>query len=528
MVFQYKSKQIMKYKIIFIGILIVLSFNYCSKKAINSENNIGDIVIIFNNAPDHNMYTFPSGMKTGKLPKSLICYIDENNIQREYSPTKEIDTLIIHNSKNEYKEILHKFQGIEDIFYLFKNGDTIEFNYDSNLYPVAKSYISDNLSNQYNFQSNIKNRQVNFGFESHTLLNYGFIRKLNELKNEKPDIYNTVLKDYHIDFIDIDTLKHHFKTYKHNYKVLLDSLNNINIISKRYYNYYMYLFERKKMECLISDYDYLPENEDRKKLELKFLNFFNDSLIDNISYNRSVYRYMYSVLRDENEVTLIKETSGSHYDYRQIFDNLLHDRSLDSLPKTKELLYYGCLENIIEYFAKDDIQEYLSKYSELTHDSVKLTYLINKNHLEYTNCKDLLLLKVDGSQITFEEMLKKHKGKLVYVDFWASWCAPCLRSLPKARNLREKYKEKKVVFIYLAKDDENSSWSKTIEKFELNYLAENYFILNSKGSKMIEELEIKTIPRYLLFDRAGRLIHENAPGPGSDEIRNLFNTYLKE
>ncbi|MGM0642018.1 MAG: hypothetical protein ACQESN_11425, partial [Thermotogota bacterium] len=204
----------MNYKIIFIGILIVLSFNYCSKKAINSENNIGDIVIIFNNAPDHNMYTFPSGMKTGKLPKSLICYIDENNIQREYSPTKEIDTLIIHNSKNEYREILHKFQGIEDIFYLFKNGDTIEFNYDSNLYPVAKSYISDNLSNQYNFQSNIKNRQVNFGFESHTLLNKEYIRKLNELKNEKPDIYNTVFKDHHVDFIDIDTLKHHFKTYK--------------------------------------------------------------------------------------------------------------------------------------------------------------------------------------------------------------------------------------------------------------------------------------------------------------------------
>ena len=105
-------------------------------------------------------------------------------------------------------------------------------------------------------------------------------------------------------------------------------------------------------------------------------------------------------------------------------------------------------------------------------------------------------------------MLEKHKGKLIYLDFWASWCAPCVRSMKSAKKLREKYRGKDVVFIYLAYNDKVDKWKSSVKKNKVDYLSECYFIENSKMSKFLVDIKLKTIPRYLLYDKEGKLIHK--------------------
>ncbi len=516
----------MKNRILFISILLIITFTSCNNASVKTEKKAKDIVLIFKNAPVYNMFIFPSGIRSGSFPPFLLSYIDSSgDLLSGYNPYKAVDTLTIKNIKRNYLEVLYKFQGLEDIFYLFRKGDTIEFTYGRDMYPHVRSYTSEILTKQYNFQANIKNRQVKFGFESFTLLTYEPNRILNKLKVERPNIYKTKLKRMHVDFVSVDTLRKQFQKYILNYQDALDSLFHNNALSDIYYKYYSYLLKRKKAEVSINDYNFANDNN-RVQLSALPPGFFNDSLMQYVSYHKFVNIFLYYVLCHEKNVALIKGSNGSSYDTRQVFENV---NTLTNIPpKTKNLLRFYCLENIIENFSVEDIHKYLSKYSQLTHDSVKANYLIKKYNLNFKTSNDLLLKNEQGTQLSFKDLLKQYKGKVIYVDFWASWCEPCLRSMPYAKKLREAYKNKSVAFVYLAKNDKENAWKKAIRRSETNYLGENYFIVNSTVSKILEEWKVYSIPRYMIFDKKGNLVYRKAPGPGSEAIRKILNKYLRE
>lgn len=514
----------MKHKALLIIIIILFSFVSCNNQNSKSQIHSEKIVLIFRNAPDHNMFTFPSGIRFGNLPLNLISYINSNGLLEEYSPQQSIDTFVIQNSKKSYLEVLHKFQGLEDIYYLFQAGDTIEITYDNYSYPFVKSHTSEKLTKQYNFQANVKNRKDKFGFESLSLIKNRYIRLLYNYKIEKPQEYETVLKDSHVNFVEVDSLKNNFTRYVHNYQSLLDSLQKENLLSKIYYNYYSYLLKTKHLIYSISELKY-ANNSNTLQINTEYHNIFNDSLIDYISYNRLLNDYIYDALCKAENVTMIHNTNSSYYDIRQVFENLNSDETIPE--KTKEILLFYCMEGIIENFSIEDIQKYLSKYIQLTKDSIKANFLIKENSLDFKSGNDLLLTSIDASQTTFNELLKKHKGKLIYVDFWASWCNPCRESMPFAKNLRNGYVGKNVIFVYLALNDQKKSWENAILKLGLNNNCENYIISNSKTAKMLDELKVNAIPRYMLFSKEGKLIYPNAPSPESKEIRELLNRYLE-
>jgi thiol-disulfide isomerase/thioredoxin len=194
----------------------------------------------------------------------------------------------------------------------------------------------------------------------------------------------------------------------------------------------------------------------------------------------------------------------------------------------KKILAFECLEDIIKTFSISDINVHMHDFISTFNDTLLLNYLADKYYIGKNFTSELLLSDREGNQVNFEEILKKHTGKLIYVDFWASWCAPCLKSLSDAEQLREEYKKKNVSFVYLSKDDNQVAWLKASKKYNLADQKGNYLIINSKVSDYLEKLKINTIPRYLLFDQRGQLIHSNAPGSGTEEIRRLLNKHLKK
>jgi len=515
----------MKLKTLLISMLIIAIFTSCNNSSVKTDKKTKDLVLIFKNVPAYKMFTFPSGVRSGSFPPSLTSYTNNNGLLSGYNPSKEMDTVTIKNIKGNYLEVLYKFQGLEDIYYLLRNGDTIEFTCGKNLYPYVRSCTSKKLTEEYNFQRNIKDRQSKFGFESFTLLTYERNRKLNKAKVERPNFYNTKLIRMHVDFMSVDTLRKQFQKYILNYQDALDSLHRRNELSETYYKYYSYLLKRKKTVAAIYDNLYATKSN-LNQINALYHGVFNDSLIHYISYDRMVNAFIWNVLQNEKNVKSFKRSDGSYSDSRQMFDNINTLKNIP--PKTKNLLRFYCLEDIIEDFSVDDIHKYLSKYTQLTHDSIKANFLIKKYNLDFKTSNDLLFKNERGTQITFNNLLQQYKGKVIYVDFWASWCEPCLRSMPYAKKLREAYKNKNVAFVYLAKNDQEAAWKKAINRAETNYLGENYFIVNSTVSKILEEWKIYTIPHYMIFDKKGNLVYRNAPGPGSEAIRKLLNKYLNE
>ena len=109
------------------------------------------------------------------------------------------------------------------------------------------------------------------------------------------------------------------------------------------------------------------------------------------------------------------------------------------------------LKNILQKSPIEQRQKYFNNFSNLVSD----TSIISKLKSEYENLlnldiaitNDLLLLSSQGEKITFDYLIRQCKGKIVYVDFWASWCAPCLEEMNYSKRLRDNKKFNDIVFI---------------------------------------------------------------------------------
>ncbi|MBB2147435.1 redoxin family protein [Pedobacter sp. LMG 31462] len=111
----------------------------------------------------------------------------------------------------------------------------------------------------------------------------------------------------------------------------------------------------------------------------------------------------------------------------------------------------------------------------------------------------------------FDTVIKKYAGKVIYVDFWAPWCSPCMAAMPASKAIQKRFKGSDVVFIFLANRCSNESWKATIAN---NNLSGIHFNLSDNEYKILaERFNIVGIPHYLIIDKQGNVINPDAPGP---------------
>lgn len=117
-----------------------------------------------------------------------------------------------------------------------------------------------------------------------------------------------------------------------------------------------------------------------------------------------------------------------------------------------------------------------------------------------------------ASSPALSDILKKYRGKLVYLDFWASWCAPCRAEMPHAVRLREKLKDQPVVFVYLGYNDQPAAWQKA--RMQLGIQGEHY-LLDSAAVREADVLfGINGIPHYAIIGADGQIVQARADRPG--------------
>lgn len=107
--------------------------------------------------------------------------------------------------------------------------------------------------------------------------------------------------------------------------------------------------------------------------------------------------------------------------------------------------------------------------------------------------------------------LADYKGKVVYVDIWASWCGPCRAETPKLKALYEKYKnDERVVFLSIAVSDRIDNWKKAVEEDKTTWTQ-----LYDNGTTIQDSYRANAIPKFILIDKQGNIANPDAPRPGS-------------
>ncbi len=130
---------------------------------------------------------------------------------------------------------------------------------------------------------------------------------------------------------------------------------------------------------------------------------------------------------------------------------------------------------------------------------------------------EILLPDVNDKAISLSSL----KGKVVLIDFWASWCGPCRASIPGVIDLYNKYKDRGFEVFGVSIDTKKKDWIKAIASDRITYTQ-----VNDKAgwySKTAEKYGVNEIPNTFLIDKTGKVVAVNLEGEQLDsKVKELL------
>ncbi len=153
-------------------------------------------------------------------------------------------------------------------------------------------------------------------------------------------------------------------------------------------------------------------------------------------------------------------------------------------------------------------------YAELTRMNNLL--IAEQDDTDQTNINRIEPLENVKADEVFNKLIGKYTGKVVYIDFWATWCGPCRDEIAFSRVLQKQFKDLDVVFLNLCCRSPRKTWEKLIQSEQIT--GENYLLGIDENNFLTEKFNIQGIPHYVLVDRNGEVANSNAYRPSSDHL----------
>lgn len=239
-----------------------------------------------------------------------------------------------------------------------------------------------------------------------------------------------------------------------------------------------------------------------KEMNLKS-GMYKDGIISNeyLDYLVNLDYLRDSTLKKQKNYKLEKiknayQGKGKEYFLHKLMSSyLLFSRTFLNLNTNRELLepYIPLLTNINYKKSIDTL--YANKEKELLRSEIgkpAVNFILDDNF---------------GNKVSLHDF----KGKVVYIDVWASWCGPCRAETPAFKLLYENYKnDSRVVFISIASRDAFRDWKKALEEDKTEWIQ-----LIDKDDVVWKAYTTYSIPNFILIDKNGNILNFDAPMPSS-------------
>ena len=261
--------------------------------------------------------------------------------------------------------------------------------------------------------------------------------------------------------------------------------------------------------------------------------FYNNGIIEYLKKtkrfsNRELFMISKHFIKDTT-ITKTKEFTGFFDDHRgeitQLTNNYLTKFLLDSVSSfpsglgrdliISQYISFNYLRDQTFSPAPDEwirIDSLISNKSVLFHLRKVDQFYKAKAFKPINNKTNILppLLKNESDKV-FEKLIGKYNGKVVYIDFWATWCGPCRQEIPYAKILSSHFAGQDVMFLYLCCQSDKKNWENTIKSEQMT--GDQYLLSSDEYNILTKLFNIHGVPTYVLIDKKGNIVEKNAPRP---------------
>ncbi len=194
--------------------------------------------------------------------------------------------------------------------------------------------------------------------------------------------------------------------------------------------------------------------------------------------------------------------------------------------KTRELAVAGLMENIFGYASKELAIEKYEEFKSLVKnqeylDHVEAMYRASIALSVGQPAPNFTLTDINGNKVSLSDFA----GKVVYLDFWASWCGPCLQQIPSARELKKRMEGKDVVFLYVSLDEDQEAWKKKVAEEKLEGVHLNAPGLQQEVAKLYN---VRGVPTFFIIGKDGLIFDNRPPRPSDENIDSVLLAALVE
>ncbi|TCC89996.1 TlpA family protein disulfide reductase [Pedobacter hiemivivus] len=271
---------------------------------------------------------------------------------------------------------------------------------------------------------------------------------------------------------------------------------------------------------------FVKKLSDKEQVKLSRFVEENAALNDEALFKRSVaYRNWLDGYVTKLSATKYKEDSIVEYGVVKI--KVINSEI--SNPFIKEYMNYRATGFIIKMAKDKDVRANAFRgfmaTATIPHYKAEIEemYANDKMMSEQGAAPDFTYPNVDGRSISLKDLL----GKYVYIDIWATWCAPCKAEIPFLTKLEEDYHDRNIHFVSLSVDRmaDKAKWISYVKDHQLQgiqLIADKDF-----KSDFVKKFNVNSIPRFILIDPTGKIVSGDAKRPSDPALRKQLDSLLK-